>query len=84
MREVDEQMLSMQNKFSTNFVEFIPNNVKTAVCDMPPKGLDMSATFIGKKLNRYRRAISNSIRRNKLSKNNSAQRPFFPLFLSTL
>ncbi|XP_075257325.1 tubulin beta-2B chain-like [Convolutriloba macropyga] len=47
MREVDEQMLSMQNKFSTNFVEFIPNNVKTAVCDMPPKGLDMSATFIG-------------------------------------
>jgi len=47
MREVDEQMLSMQNKYSSNFVEFIPNNVKTAVCDMPPKGLDMSATFIG-------------------------------------
>lgn len=25
----------------------IPNNVKTAVCDIPPKGLKMSVTFIG-------------------------------------
>ena len=29
------------------FVEWIPNNVKTAVCDIPPKGLSMAATFIG-------------------------------------
>ncbi|MGH0158475.1 UNVERIFIED_CONTAM: hypothetical protein FKN15_058117, partial [Acipenser sinensis] len=29
------------------FVEWIPNNVKTAVCDIPPRGLKMSATFIG-------------------------------------
>jgi tubulin beta len=28
-------------------VEWIPNNVKTAVCDIPPRGLKMSATFIG-------------------------------------
>lgn len=29
------------------FVEWIPNNVKVAVCDIPPRGLKMSATFIG-------------------------------------
>ena len=28
-------------------MEWIPNNVKTAVCNVPPKGLKMSATFIG-------------------------------------
>ncbi|CAH2097343.1 unnamed protein product [Euphydryas editha] len=47
MKEVDEQMLSIQNKNSSFFVEWIPNNVKTAVCDIPPKGLKMSSTFIG-------------------------------------
>merc|ERR1711994_1236878 len=29
------------------FVEWIPNNVKTAVCDIAPRGLPMAATFIG-------------------------------------
>ena len=29
------------------FVEWIPNNVKTAVCNTPPKGLEMAGTFIG-------------------------------------
>ncbi|KAK8402009.1 hypothetical protein O3P69_001233 [Scylla paramamosain] len=47
MKEVDEQMLKMQNKNSSSFVEWIPNNVKTAVCDIPPRGLKMSGTFIG-------------------------------------
>nr|XP_014130145.1 tubulin beta-7 chain [Zonotrichia albicollis] len=28
-------------------VEWIPNNVKTAVCDIPPRGLKMAVTFIG-------------------------------------
>ncbi len=40
-------MLNMQNKNSAYFVDWIPNNVKTAVCDIPPRGLPMSATFIG-------------------------------------
>merc|ERR1719312_1099932 len=39
MKEVDEQMLNIQNKNSSYFVEWIPNNVKTAVCDIPPRGL---------------------------------------------
>ena len=46
-QEVDEQMLGIQNKNSSYFVEWIPNNIKTAVCDIPPRGLKMSATFIG-------------------------------------
>ncbi|GIY92787.1 tubulin beta-4 chain [Caerostris extrusa] len=37
MKEVDEQMLNVQNKNSSYFVEWIPNNVKTAVCDIPSK-----------------------------------------------
>eukprot|EP00210_Caulerpa_lentillifera_P008403 g8015.t1 len=46
-KEVDEQMLNVQNKNSSYFVEWIPNNVKSSVCDIPPKGLKMAATFIG-------------------------------------
>merc|ERR1712013_713957 len=48
MKEVDEQMLNIQNKNSSYFVEWIPNNVKTAVCDIPPRGLKMAAMFIRK------------------------------------
>jgi hypothetical protein len=44
---VDEQMLNVQNKNSSYFVEWIPNNVKSSICDIPPRGLKMSATFIG-------------------------------------
>lgn len=47
MKEVDEQMLLAQNKNSSYFVEWIPNNVKTAVCDVAPRGLKMSVTFVG-------------------------------------
>ncbi|XP_013193567.2 tubulin beta chain [Amyelois transitella] len=47
MKEVDEQMLNIQKKNKEYFIEWIPNNVKTAVCDIPPRGLKMSGTFIG-------------------------------------
>lgn len=46
-REVDEQVLNVQNKNSSYFVEWIPNNVKSSVCDIPPRGLAMASTFIG-------------------------------------
>merc|ERR1712113_628860 len=46
-KEVDEQMVNVQNKNSSYFVEWIPNNIKSSVCDIPPKGLKMSSTFIG-------------------------------------
>ncbi|EHB09483.1 Tubulin beta-4 chain [Heterocephalus glaber] len=44
--KVDEQMLNVQNNNSSYFVEWIPNNVKMAVCGIPPRGLKMWATFI--------------------------------------
>merc|ERR1711902_291747 len=34
-KEVDEQMLN------------VPNNMKSSICDIPPKGLKMATTFIG-------------------------------------
>merc|ERR1711977_106187 len=34
-KEVDEQMLNVQN------------NIKSSICDIPPKGLKMSVTFVG-------------------------------------
>merc|ERR1712159_552702 len=40
-------MRAIQDKNSSYFVEWIPNNVKTAVCDVAPYGLRMSATFLG-------------------------------------
>merc|ERR1711865_526331 len=46
-REVDEQMLNVQNKNSSYFVEWIPNNIKSSVCDISPKGLKMAAVFLG-------------------------------------
>ncbi|MED6132666.1 Tubulin beta-1 chain, partial [Stylosanthes scabra] len=46
-KEVDEQMINVQNKNSSYFVEWIPNNVKSSVCDIAPRGLSMASTFIG-------------------------------------
>jgi tubulin beta len=46
-KEVDEQMLNVQTKNSSYFVEWIPNNIKASVCDIPPRGLKMSVAFIG-------------------------------------
>ena len=47
MKEGDEQMLNVQNKNSSYFVEWIPNNIKASVCDIPPKGLKMAVAFAG-------------------------------------
>ena len=46
-KEVDEQMLNVQNKNSSYFIEWIPNNMKCGVCDIPPKGLKMAVCFVG-------------------------------------
>jgi len=44
---VVDQMAEMENKHSSNFVEWIPNNIKASICNIPPKGLNMSSVFIG-------------------------------------
>ncbi|KAJ8328098.1 hypothetical protein BDV3_005397 [Batrachochytrium dendrobatidis] len=46
-KEVEQQILNIQNKNSSYFVEWIPNNMKTAICDIPPKNMKMACTFIG-------------------------------------
>jgi tubulin beta len=46
-KEVDEQMLNVQNKNSSYFIEWIPNNMKCGICDIPPKGLKMAVCFVG-------------------------------------
>ncbi|KAK1427784.1 hypothetical protein QVD17_16479 [Tagetes erecta] len=43
----EERMVNVQNKNPSYFVEWIPNNVKSTVCDIPPTGLKMASTFIG-------------------------------------
>lgn len=47
MRQVEEQIQQIQTKNSAYFVEWIPNNVQTAHCDIPPRGLSASSTFVG-------------------------------------
>lgn len=46
-KEVEEQMLNIQNKNSQHFIEWIPNNIQSSICNIPPKGLNKSVTFIG-------------------------------------
>merc|ERR1719199_418971 len=46
-KEVDEQLLNVQNKNSSYFVEWIPNNIKSSVRDIPPNGLKMAVAFAG-------------------------------------
>ncbi|KAJ3186282.1 alpha-tubulin [Gaertneriomyces sp. JEL0708] len=46
-KEVETQMSTYQNKNSSYFVEWIPHNIKTAICDVPPRGLRFSGTFVG-------------------------------------
>lgn len=47
MKEVDDQMLTVRNKNSSYFVEWIPHNIMSSVCNIPPKGLKMAVTFLG-------------------------------------
>jgi hypothetical protein len=47
MKEVGEQMQNVQMKNNAYFVEWIPNNVLTAQCDIAPRGMKMAVTFLG-------------------------------------
>jgi tubulin beta len=46
-KEVEDQMLNLKQKNSLFFVEWIPHNIKTSVCDIPPKDQTIAVTFIG-------------------------------------
>ncbi len=40
-------MQNVQSKNSSYFVEWIPNNVLTSQCNIPPRGHKMAVTFLG-------------------------------------
>lgn len=46
MKEVEDQMRIVQERHSPYFVEWIPNNIQTAICTVPPQDVKVSATFV--------------------------------------
>ena len=45
-KEVDQLILEPQNRGSSYYVEWIPGNIQSSICDRPPKDVNRSATFI--------------------------------------
>lgn len=45
-KDVDEQMVHVQECSGNHFASWIPNNIKTAICNIPPPGMEMAATFL--------------------------------------
>ncbi|CAI9757796.1 unnamed protein product [Fraxinus pennsylvanica] len=63
-KEIEEQLLNVQNKNSSYFVEWIPNIVKSSVCDIPPISLKIASTLVGNSTSiqeMFRRADQNGI-----------------------
>jgi len=46
-KEIDQHMVNVQTKNSSYFVEWIPNNIKSSICDIPAQSAPLSATFVG-------------------------------------
>ncbi|ORX86407.1 class V beta tubulin [Anaeromyces robustus] len=46
-QEIEEHMKETQEKNGPYFVEWIPNNIKISVCNIPAKSYNLSSTFIG-------------------------------------
>ena len=44
-QEVDDEVAKIQQKMADDFVTWIPNNIKTAIINVPPEGCGMSGTF---------------------------------------
>jgi tubulin beta len=46
-KEVEDQMHRVQQKNSSYFIKWIPNNVQTSLYSVPLQGLEILSTFIG-------------------------------------
>ena len=46
-KQIDDQMRLVQMKNVNYFVDWIPNNIKSSICNVAPKGMSLSATFVG-------------------------------------
>ena len=44
--ELEYHMLDLQNRLSSNFVEWIPDNVMTSTCRVPSTGMPLSGTLL--------------------------------------
>lgn len=47
MKAIEDQTMTVQNKNSQNFVNWISNNITVSCCDVAPKGMKSSATLLG-------------------------------------
>lgn len=45
-QQIDNTMVTIRNKQSNFFVEWIPHNIKTSLCDVAPKDTPAAVTFI--------------------------------------
>lgn len=45
-RDIEKHVLAIQEKNSDAFVNWVPNNIKMAICDIPPRNMKLSATFL--------------------------------------
>lgn len=45
-RDIEETMVRMQDAKDIKFATWIPNNIKTAICNVPPAGMTAGATFL--------------------------------------
>jgi len=46
-KDVDEQMLITQNRNAAFFAEWIPHNIKSSICNVPPYGESSGCSLIG-------------------------------------
>merc|ERR1712152_54864 len=44
--EVDDEIAKIQAKMQDDFVQWIPNNIKSSIITVPPEGTAMSGTFV--------------------------------------
>ena len=45
-KEMEQEVLNVQNKGSSYFVEWIPANIHCSICDIPPEGFSLHATYL--------------------------------------
>jgi len=45
--DIDDQLALVQQKHSQYFVDWIPHNIKSTICDVPPVGEKVNVTFVG-------------------------------------
>lgn len=46
-KDVEDEMFQAQQKNASGYVDWIPQNITTSLCDVPPVDSPVSATFIG-------------------------------------